>query len=282
LGVKILVIVDAAMDIKSFSFWVNRFCCNIQINICAESVECDYTLYIQKAEKQMYLTETTSTMFGLENISDKDYPWIAKYVSQIFEYFFEHNNMCQIHSVSIGDDNGKAIMLIGDYWQGKTSSALMATKKHPNLKILSDYYTVYSNGKLTGYNEMIQLNNSNRHIKCSNEIVKMFDERTYYKDDGNNKTERELVGIVVPHIRANDKLFRKIPANEAYWFLYEKISILISGVAILFQGKVPSISFDNINLKNNRLRIASDLTKVPMYYISSDIESISDEIKNLF
>ncbi|MGN6713644.1 hypothetical protein [Anaerocolumna jejuensis] len=283
----ILVKTNIEINIDIFSFWVHRFCSNAGIFVCDNCDAYNYTLYIQKADERLYMTEASSSLIGIENMSDNDYPWIAKYISQIFEYFFELDNTCQIHSVSIGDmvlesNNDKAIMLLGDYWQGKTSIAVTTTNKFSDLKILSDFYTTFSNGKTVGYNKMIQLHNSNCHVSLSNEAVKQLDERTYFKNDNNDERERELIGIVVPHIRASDNVVRRVAPDEAFWFIYEKISILISGVTILFQGKVPSISFDNEILKKNRLSITNELIKIPMYYISTNAETIADEIHNLF
>ena len=109
-------------NINMLNFWLKRFCPNIQI---ITGFEENIDLYIEFINSQKYdyfvnETEKRITIWG-EKIRNNSF--IAKFITQCFQKLLIEEDILIIPAACVCN-NRKCLLIVGDFWQGKTSVAM--------------------------------------------------------------------------------------------------------------------------------------------------------------
>jgi len=259
----------------NLKFWLERFCPGIveDINSKAFDYQIDCSTYIQN--KYRVISENSIILYSSW---DYDYSsFLAKFVTQVFQRLLNTNGLYIIPCACV-TKNGKAVLFIGDYWQGKTSVALNTFKLDKEVEIVSDNYVIIKNNKVLCGTKYLSLREENitRYKSIINtNSIKIVNARKYFEYN-NSKKQGEIVGFIIPYINIGDDNFHIVSNEEAIWYLYQKLSNIIKGDTVLFNGQYPSPNLDNKTLSINRLKYINRLlTKSKLFYSSSNIDKIS-------
>ena len=112
---------------EMLDFWLKRFCPSIIKIQDSVNLKKDLEIIINKSEKTNYRIRNNKIfLYGTigDNIS-----YIAKFITQCFQKLLIKENILIIPSSCIANKNN-ALLVIGDFWQGKTSSAINISSKY--------------------------------------------------------------------------------------------------------------------------------------------------------
>jgi len=174
--------------------------------------------------------------------------------------------------------DGKALLFLGDFWQGKTSAALSVLSLDKSIKLVSDNYIAVSNNYVIWWTKYLSLREENteryKHI-IKSQKAKTVDSRNFFKFK-TSKTKWEIIGFVIPYINNWDDNFHILPDHDALRYLYQKFSRIINWDTLLFNWDIPSPNFDTKILAKNRLIFTKQILNNNLYYASADIMKIAN------
>lgn len=261
---------------EMLDFWLKRFCPNItKMKVKEnENIFSDLNIKIIKSKKYDYVLKNNNiTIFG---IMTKNESYIAKFITQCFQSLLIKENILIIPASCVSY-KGKALLILGDFWQGKTAIALNISSEH-YFDLVSDNYVAIKEGKVIGYTEYLSIRKENI-TNITNSIYNVND-RYFYKNLYSNNISLKIAGFLLPYINSSDNNIHTISDEESKWYLYQKFTRLLCGETILFEGKLPSPIFLNKNSSKMILNIIEKLLKKnKIKYVSSSMDKIKEEGK---
>ena len=267
-------------QVKKIDFWINKFTPSIEFY---NKTFPDFELHIINDYSKYDFIEhkNIATIIGkIEGIEAN----IGKYVSQIYQRLLINKGIIFVHASSVYK-NDKGIIIIGDYGQGKTSVALGCILKDEEISLLSDNGIAIKDNKIIGYTKSISLRQVNNKMLSLFDNKKKFDyvNRTYFDYQVEKGKNIEISSIIIPHINAEDDNNYLVDENIAKFYLYEKLSSLIKGETLLFNGKFITKSYANKqNLKIIMNEIELLIKNIGLKYLSCSFEEIINNIINDF
>lgn len=255
-------------------FWLKRFCPNIkEIPYNKKNIIVDYDIKFIKSEEYDYIEKENSiTILGViaENES-----FIAKFVTQCFQKLLIEDNILIVPSSCVCY-RGQSLLIIGDFWQGKTSVALNLVS-NANFQLISDNYVAIKNGNIIGCTNYISIRKEDIGDRYTS-IYTVNDRYFYENEYCFNNENLQIIGFLLPYINNSDNNIHFISTEECKWYLYQKFTRLFCGEAILFEGKLPSPIFLNKDISKKVLNIINELLKNNrIKYVSSSMSVIIEE-----
>ena len=198
--------------------------------------------------------------------------FLAKFITQVFQYLLISEEILFIPAACVSNDK-KCLLILGDFWQGKTSTALNITKKY-DFNLVSDNYVAIKNCKVIGATKYI----SKRQEDVSDDKISLLkvNERCFYKNESKlNTYSLDISNFLLPFINSKDNNIHLISKEESKWYLYQKLIRLLGGECVLFNGNLPSPILLDKNSSILILNIVNRLLcKLDILYISSCMENI--------
>ena len=255
-----------------FKFWLYRFCPGI--NFIEKSTLYHFTIKcIQSSKHEYKLVNKTLYIFGnFENYES----FMAKLITQVFQMLLIKERILILPAACVGKNND-CLLIIGDFGQGKTSTAIHLYEKN-NLELITDNYVAIKNSKVIGSTMFLSIREENNKLLKDYKKVFTLNNRMFYERKNYLNIEKSIKGFVVPFINNGDNNFHVISKEESKWYLYQKFSRLINGETILFNGKMPSPVFNTKNTSIAILNIVNQVLENNMIlYASSSLENIAKE-----
>lgn len=253
-------------------FWLKRFCPSIIKIPYSTKLKIDLEIIVIKSEKTNYSIKNNK-IFLFGNIRD-NISYIAKFVTQCFQKLLIEENILIIPAACVAKKKN-ALLVIGDFWQGKTSSALNISSKY-KYNLISDNYVAIKNGYVIGATSFISIRKED--IKSKDNFVFCINDRYFYNNINCYNSNLKIIGFMLPYINKGDNNVHYISKEESYWYLYQKFSRLLCSETILFDGKLPSPIFLN---KSNSKRILKITDKLlidnGIKYVSAPMDIIIEE-----
>lgn len=251
-------------------FWVKRFGPNVEIiKEDNNTVGCDF--YIRFIESPKYNYIINNNCIKIYGILTDNESYVAKFVIQCFQKLLIEDDILIIPSSCVAKENN-AILIIGDFWQGKTSVAINMSKEH-KVNLVSDNYVAIKKGYVIGFTNYISIRKEDI-IENTKSIYNVNDRYFYERCDYKNK-RLKIVGFFLPYINNGDNNIHIISKEESKWYLYQKFIRLLCGETILFDGKLPSPVFLDKRISQKILKIVESLLlKNEIKYASTSIEKI--------
>ena len=252
-------------------FWLNRFCPSIEV---INKNDNDSYFEIMFIESDKYDYECDNNIIKIYGKLENDESFIAKFVTQCFQKLLIDDDILIVPAACVSKDD-KVILVIGDFWQGKTSVAKNISSKF-NLKLLTDNYVAVKKGIVIGTTNYLSVRKED--VVDNVENVHFVNDRYFYENDFHNDGKKKIVGFLLPYINEGDNNIHIISDEESKWYLYQKFSRLLSGEAVLFNGKLPSPIFLDNNSSCKILKIVDEiLVNNKIKYVSSNMDKICEE-----
>lgn len=256
----------------TLDFWLKRFCPSIIKIPNSEQLKIDLEIIVVESEKTNYSIKNNKIiLFG--NIGD-NISYIAKFVTQCFQKLLIKENILIIPASCVAKKN-KALLVIGDFWQGKTSSALNISSTY-KYNLISDNYVAIKDGCIIGATSFISVRKED--IKDKNNYLFGINDRYFYNNKYCYNNNLKIIGFILPYINKGDSNIHYVSKEESHWYLYQKFSRLLCGETVLFDGKLPSPIFLN---KNNSKKILTIVDKLlinnSIKYVSAPMDTIIKE-----
>ncbi len=268
---RIELIIDKSIkvDPAELMFWLERFVPGI-----SESFKsADYKIYLSpQNENSLEYDDTNSYLSGI--FSEGCESVIAKYVQQIFAKLLLRKKYLLIPGACI-QKKGEAVLLLGDYWQGKTS-VLMKLVTDLGYSIVSDNYVIIYEGKVVCGTNHISVRKENIELlgTLKGESFIERNNRYFYKSE-NNKDSYAIRGLATCYINEGDNNFHVVSQEESRWYVFNKFKRVFSGECLLFDGTVPSPAFIDESTQKTISEIVLQLLKqVSLFYLSGSLERI--------
>ena len=267
---------NVCIEYEQLQFWLKRFCPNIQTR---QSGEADYRINLLIGnQNSIKLKENESNISG--NWAKGDESFLAKYITQVFQKVLLPSDIFYVPAACVVCKEA-AILIMGDFWQGKTSVALNSAKMIEGAAVLSDNYIAIKGDSVIGHTDYISLRNDNAHIETDENPIVIRNGRKFFCNKYENK-DYKICGICIPHINEGDNNYHQVSREEAIWYLYQKLSRLLNGESVLFNGDLPSPIFNNMDTSSKILRIVKDwVDKYPLMYASGALQNISLVVKGM-
>lgn len=267
ISIKLYEKVDDMLD-----FWLKRFCPSIIKIQDSSQLKFDLEIFVIKSEKINY-SKKNNKIFLFGNIRD-NISYIAKFVTQSFQKLLIEENILIIPASCVSKRN-RALLVIGDFWQGKTSSALNISSKY-KYNLISDNYVAIKDGYIVGATSFISVRMED--IKDKNNSIFSVNDRYFYNNKYCYNSNLKIIGFMLPYINKGDNNIHYISKEESYWYLYQKFSRLLCGETILFDGKLPSPIFLNKSNSKKILKIVDELLiNNSIKYVSAPMDIIIKE-----
>lgn len=267
ISIKLYEKVDDMLD-----FWLKRFCPSIIKIQDSAQLKFDLEITVIKSEKTDYSIKNNK-IFLFGNIRD-NISYIAKFVTQSFQKLLIEENILIIPASCVSKGN-RALLVIGDFWQGKTSSALNISSKY-KYNLISDNYVAIKDGYIVGATSFISVRMED--IKDKNNSIFSINDRYFYNNKYCYNSNLKIIGFMLPYINKGDNNIHYISKEESYWYLYQKFSRLLCGETILFDGKLPSPIFLNKGNSKKILKIVDELLiNNSIKYVSAPMDIIIKE-----
>lgn len=270
--------VDDRINIEEgqLKFWLNRLCPNAEYGV--DGTPQQY-IYLFSGEKPIIEVEQNKS-FLTGSYHKGDESFLAKYIAQVFQKILVSYGIFYIPAACVGY-KGISVLFMGDFWQGKTSSAIKVAELI-NGQIVSDNYVAVKENMIIGHTKFISLRKENSFIKSSKDILCIRNNRVYIGSQYEGENYK-ICGICIPYINLGDNNFHYVSKEEAVWYLYQKFSRLLNGETVLFNGEIPSPIFNDMETSKKLLGIAKRWANdYPMLYASGTVTNISLEIKRIF
>lgn len=259
---------------ENLFFWLKRFCPNVEI-IKSNKKENKYNFYIEFVDSNIYDYELKDQKIFIYGKLINYESFVAKFITQCFQKLLLEDDILIVPAACVTKNN-KSILIIGDFWQGKTSVAINLTKKY-NLKLGSDNYVAIKKGKIIGVTNYISLRKE--EYNKNYESLLNINDRYFCKNEYfeyNNKLE--IKGLLLPYINNGDNNIHFISEEESKWYLYQKFTRLLCGETVLFNGKLPSPVFLDKELSKKIMNIVDELLiNIKIKYVSSSMDIIISE-----
>lgn len=263
---------------ENFIFWLERFCPGVEKEENCDGFEIEIEC-IESSDSKIVESDNKVKIYG-DWCDSEDFS--AKYVTQVIQRLLVSNGELIIPGACVKTSEGHCILFVGDFWQGKTMSALNYARKFKK-DIVSDNYVLIKNGKVFGgskylstplaYNSQLHDNNVLHKVEKNN---RFFYENKYICE---NNVEMTIEDIFIPHINNGRGDKNVISKDESIWFLYQKFTRMLSGETVLFHGALPSPCY--LNETNSKVileLVKKILEKSRLIYISSGIEEMPNII----
>lgn len=256
---------------KDLDFWIERFCPNVEI--LSEKVNFDIGIECIDGIKYDYIVEKDYIrIYGkMNNYSS----FLAKFITQVFQKLLIDEEILFVPASCVAN-NYNCLLILGDFWQGKTSTALNIVKKY-NLNLISDNYVAIKNGKVIGATKYISKREEDT-VNISSSLLNV-NNRFFFKNlNFSNIDNLKINSFLLPFINCSDNNIHLISKEESKWYLYQKFIRLLSGESILFNGKLPSPFFLDKEKSILILNIVNELlNNVNILYVSSSMNKIIEE-----
>lgn len=257
---------------EMLDFWLKRFCPSIIKIQDSVNLKKDLEIIINKSEKTNYRIRNNKIfLYGTirDNIS-----YIAKFITQCFQKLLIKENILIIPASCIANKNN-ALLVIGDFWQGKTSSAINISSKY-KYNLISDNYVAIKDGYIIGATSFISVRKED--IKDKNNSIFNVNDRYFYNNKYCYDSNLKIIGFMLPYINNGDDNIHYISKEESCWYLYQKFSRLLCGETILFDGELTSPIFLNKSNSKKILKIVDDLLiNNTIKYVSAPMNIIVEE-----
>lgn len=253
---------------RELDFWIERFCPNVEIignkNYYDMTIECfnssNYDYIIKDKHISIYGKMIKYSSF------------LAKFITQVFQYLLINDEILFIPAACVTDEE-KCMLILGDFWQGKTSTALSITKKY-KLSLVSDNYVAIKNYRVIGATKYISVRQEDINDD-SKSILKINNRHFFRNETKYGYKPLKINYFLLPFINGSDNNIHLISKEESKWYLYQKLIRLLSGECVLFNGNLPSPIF--LNKKNSILIlniVNKLLCKLDILYISASMNNI--------
>lgn len=254
-------------------FWLKRFCPNIQEIENAKIEKIDMCITIIHEKKYNYSIKGKDIVLYGEILESESY--LAKFITQCFQKLLIKENILIIPAACVANRK-VGLLVIGDFWQGKTSSAMNISSAF-NYDLVSDNYVAIKDGFIIGTTSFISVRKENIN-SITNSIFNINDNRYFYDNSFCCNNDLKIIGFLLPYINNGDNNIHDITDEEAHWYLYQKFTRLLCGETILFDGRFPSPVFLN---KSNSKRILTIIDKLlvnnHIKYVSASMDIIKKE-----
>lgn len=254
-------------------FWIKRFCPNVKIlKEDDNKIECDFIIKFIQSKKYNYIINNNCIkIYGI--LTDNE-SYIAKFITQCFQKLLIEDDILIIPSACISEKSN-AILIIGDFWQGKTSVAINIAKEY-KLNLVSDNYVAIRNKCIIGSTSYISIRKEdiNENLKS----IYNVNDRYFYENHNYKNRKLKVVGFLLPYINNGDDNIHIISKEESKWYLYQKFIRLLCGETILFDGKLPSPIFLDKKISQKILKIIENLLLDNVIkYASTSMKKIVEE-----
>lgn len=256
---------------KDLDFWIQRFCPNVEI--LNEKTNFDISIECFDSMEYNYVIENDNIkLYGkMYNYSS----FLAKFITQFFQKKLINDEILFLPAACIANKQN-SLLILGDFWQGKTSTALNIARKY-NLSVVSDNYVAIKNCRIVGATKYISKREED--TTNSNDSLLKINNRYFFENSNSlNTNNLNISNFILPFINSSDNNIHLISNEESKWYLYQKFIRLLSGESVLFNGNLPSPVFldkeNSILILNivNELLLNSDII-----YISSSMDMIVNE-----
>ena len=267
ISIKLYKISNEVLD-----FWLKGFCPSIiKIKNC-KKLKVDLEIIVVKSKKINYsINGNKIILYG--DIGD-NISYIAKFATQCFQKLLINEDILIIPASCVAKD-GNVLLIIGDFWQGKTSSALNISLAY-KYNLISDNYVAIKDGYVIGATSFISVRKED--IKSENDAIFNINDRYFFNNKYCYNSKLKIIGFMLSYINEGDSNVHYISKEEAKWYLYQKFTRLLCGETILFDGRLPSPLFLN---KSNSKKILTIINKLLIYndikYVSASMNTIVEE-----
>lgn len=271
---KILKLKLENPKVENLDFWLERFCPNIEL-LLSLSNGCDVDFSIELYDSDVYdyiLENNTIKLYGQR---DNYESYLAKFITQVFQKLLLDDDIFIFPAACVANEKD-CILIIGDFWQGKTSTALNISKTY-NLNLVSDNYIAIKKGKVIGATKYLSIRKEDVET-CFHTLLTIND-RLFFDNSSLFINENlNIKGFILPFINSSDNNIHTISAEESKWYLYQKFIRLLSGETILFNGNLPSPTFISKSASLLILQVVNDLLQENnILYISAGMSIIVKE-----
>ena len=173
---------------KDLDFWVQRFCPNVEIlnekinfDVCIECFDStDYNYIIKNDKIKLYGKMNNYSSF------------LAKFITQVFQKELIKDEILFIPAACVANkQNG--LLILGDFWQGKTSTALSIAKKY-GLRLVSDNYVAIKNCRVVGATKYISKREEDT-TNINNSLLKISN-RYFFENTNSLRVKRNALDIL--------------------------------------------------------------------------------------
>lgn len=256
---------------KDLDFWIQRFCPNVEM--LNESINFNMSIECFNSMEYNYVIENDN--IKLYGKMDNYTSFLAKFITQVFQKELIKEEILFIPAACVGN-NQDSLLILGDFWQGKTSTALNIAKKY-NLSLVSDNYVAIKNCRVIGSTKYISKRQEDT-TKVDNSLLKINNRYFFENTNSVNTNNLNVSNFILPFINSSDNNIHLISKEESKWYLYQKFIRLLSGESVLFDGNLPSPTFLD---KENSIFILNIVNELlfnrNIIYISSSMEMIVNE-----
>lgn len=268
---KIIKLTLESNKLEELDFWLYRFCPSVNK---IDSVD-KYDISIECFESSFYDYLVDGNKIKLYGNMKNYSSFLAKFITQVFQKLLIYENILFVPAACVGN-NKDCLLILGDFWQGKTSTALSIANKH-NLHLLSDNYIAIKDGIVIGATKYISKRKEDSNN--SDESLLIVNQRCFFENPYNLKfNDLKIKNFLIPFINSSNKEVHFISLEESKWYLYQKFIRLLSGETILFDGKLPSPIFLDKEASIIILNIVNKLLQEnKILYVSSDMDTIVSE-----
>ena len=256
---------------KNLDFWLERFCPNIEI--LTKKFNYDMSIECIDSIKYDYVVENNYiTIYGkMNNYSS----FLAKFITQVFQKLLIYEGILFVPAACVANNNN-CLLILGDFWQGKTSTALNIVKKY-DLNLISDNYVAIKDGNVIGSTKYISKRGEDT-ANISRSLLKVNNRFFFENLNFTNINNLKINNFLLPFINCGDNNIHLISKEESKWYLYQKFIRLFSGESILFNGNLPSPIFLDKDKSIIILNIVNELlNNLNILYISSSMDTIIKE-----
>ena len=254
-------------------FWLERFCPNVEL-IKSEVNDYEPDLVIEFINSNKYNYCKKQNIYKLYGKIDTNESYIAKFITQCFQKLLINDGILIIPAACVSTGNA-ALLILGDFWQGKTSLALNMKKKY-NYDILSDNYVAIKKDVVIGTSKFISIRKEDIDLDMENSSLYNINDRYFYSNSCCSMLNKKICGFLIPYI-SNGNNTHIISKEESIWYLYQKFTRLLCGETILFDGNLSSPVFLNKHSSTIILGIVKHLLEnSKIVYSSSELNNISD------
>lgn len=258
-------------------FWVKRFC------PCVELVDYfDYpTLSIFCVEDTDIRYSCSSNVIHLFGPWNNYSSWLGKFISQCFQFLLIDSRIIFLPAASLFNADA-SLLVIGDFWQGKTSLSLSLMNLGFNL--ISDNYSAINDAFVLGGTHFLSVRRSMSYMVPKEfSIVTEENDRLFYERSISEVHPKTISLLVSPIFCEGAINVRALDHQEALWYIYGKATRLINGEPLLFGGELASPSFNNQQRASILLSICRKLLDgKSIYVISGKPKDIALHIKKMF
>lgn len=266
-------------NLQKVDFWIKRFCPVVELSYQSNNV--DYIIRCVDSTKYGYNIGTKQIVITGKWSEFESF--LGKFITQVFQNLLVDDDIFFMPAACVINNNS-AILIIGDFWQGKTSVAMNFAKRK-GLILMSDNYVAIKNDKVIGGTNYLSIRKETPNASFDfNQSIFLFDGRYYFQNKQNiGAGELSIQGILTPHINASGNDFHFVSYNESVWFVYQKLTRLINGEAVLFIDKLPSPNFNDKKKSQKFLACTTRLLdSCGLLFASAPIDLIIDRSMELF